>query len=139
MLTWWSRTPQNYAKTLPGFTADPREAIRDAARQTNRRARELGLVCAVLDAFEGYEGLLDRARHAQKIDEFKFWVEIAGILGIEQIQIPAAFNPAEEVSGEHDVIVADLREVCDIGLSVSPAVKVSQTGTGVGGELYCKE
>jgi 4-hydroxyphenylpyruvate dioxygenase len=84
------------------------------------------LVCAVLDAFEGYEGLIDRQRHADKIDEFKFWVEIAGILGIEQIQIPAAFNPEAEVSGDFELIASDLREVCDIGLGVSPPVKVSE-------------
>jgi hypothetical protein len=78
----------------------------------------------VLDAFEGYEGLLDRTRHDEKIEEFKFWVELCGILGIEQIQIPATFDPADVASGDLDLIVADLREVADIGLSVSPPVKV---------------
>lgn len=119
-------SPQNYAKTFTGFTSE-RDAIREAARRTNQRARELGLVCAVLDAFEGYEGLLDRQRHAEKIDAFRFWVEVAGILGIEQIQIPAAFDGAEVVSGDRELIASDLREVCDIGLGVSPPIKVSES------------
>lgn len=117
--------PQGYAKTLPGFPSE-RDAIREATRQANARARSLGLVVAVLDAFEGYEGLVDRAAHARKVDEFAFWVELAGILGAELIQIPATFDPAEVASGERALIVADLREVCDVGLSVSPPVKVSR-------------
>lgn len=85
----------------------------------------MGLALAVLDAFEGYEGLLDRTKHAEKIEDFKFWVELCGILGVECIQIPATFGSAETTSGDEKVIIDDLREVADIGLSVVPNVKVS--------------
>ncbi|GAA6049865.1 hypothetical protein JCM3770_004221 [Rhodotorula araucariae] len=121
--------PQRYAKTLTGFS-DPRDALREAARQTNRRARALGLVCVVLDAFEGYEGLVDRARHDELVNEFAFWVELCGILGIEQIQIPASFVPADKATRDVELVVADLRELADIGLSVSPPVKIAYEPLG---------
>ncbi|ORY90314.1 xylose isomerase-like protein [Leucosporidium creatinivorum] len=120
---------ENYAKTLQGFD-DVQDAIREAARQTNERARSLNLVCVALDAFEGYEGLIDRARHDEKIKEFKFWIELCGILGIEQIQIPATYDPLDVASGDLDLIVADLREVSDIGLSVSPPIKIAYEPLG---------
>ncbi|BGP37644.1 hypothetical protein JCM10449v2_001561 [Rhodotorula kratochvilovae] len=120
---------EGYANTLTGFK-DPRDALREAARQTNRRARELNLVCVVLDAFENFEGLLDRERRAQRIEDFRFWVEIAGILGIENIQIPASFEQEDQTTGDIEVIVADLRELADIGLSVSPPVKIAYEPLG---------
>ncbi|GAA6019104.1 hypothetical protein JCM10207_006544 [Rhodosporidiobolus poonsookiae] len=120
---------QNYAKTLEGFSNE-RDAIREAARQTNVRARELGLVCVVLDAFEGYEGLIDRKRHEELVDEWRFWVELCGILGIEHIQIPASFAPKEKATGDLDTIVADLQKLADIGLSVTPPVKIAYEPLG---------
>lgn len=92
---------------------------------TSQRARTLGLTLSVLDAFEGYEGLIDLNKHAEKIEAFKYWIELCGILGIEYIQIPATFEPADTASGDEYVIIKDLREVADIGLSVIPNVKVS--------------
>lgn len=93
---------------------------------TSLRARALGLALTVLDAFEGYEGLIDRKEHAEKVESFKFWVELCGIMGIEYIQIPATFHPADIASGDEKLIIDDLRVVADIGLSVTPPVKVSR-------------
>jgi len=124
---------QGYAKTLTGFD-DLKDSIRHVARLTSQRARALGLALTVLDAFEGYEGLIDRKKHAEKVEFFRFWVEICGILGIEYIQIPATFEPKEVATGEEMVIVEDLRIVADIGLSVTPSVKVgSETVLGAKG------
>lgn len=114
---------QNYAKSLTSFS-NPRDALREAARRVNQRAQSLGLVCAVLDAFEGYEGLLDREQHDRLVDDFKFWVELCGIMGIEMVQVPASFETSEKATDDVDVLVADLRELADIGLSVSPPIKV---------------
>ncbi|GAA5893578.1 hypothetical protein JCM6882_007854 [Rhodosporidiobolus microsporus] len=116
---------ENYAKTLPTFSSSPLDAIREAARQTNTRARELNLVCVCLDAFENYEGLVDRKKHAARVEDFRFWVELCGILEIEHIQIPASFATKEEASGDLELIAEDLRELADIGLSVSPPVKIA--------------
>ncbi|GAA6043174.1 hypothetical protein JCM8097_008708 [Rhodosporidiobolus ruineniae] len=120
---------EGYANTLTGFS-NKRDALREAARQTALRARDLGIVLVVLDAFEGYEGLLDRKRHDELVDEYRFWVELAGIMGIEQIQIPATFEPKEKTAGDIDQIVNDLKELVDIGLSVSPPVKIAYEPLG---------
>ncbi|BGO90248.1 hypothetical protein NBRC10512_004769 [Rhodotorula toruloides] len=120
---------ENYAKSLTSFS-NPRDALREAARRVNQRAQSLGLVCAVLDAFEGYEGLLDREQHDRLVDDFKFWVELCGIMGIEMVQVPASFETSEKATDDVDVLVADLRELADIGLSVSPPIKMAYEPLG---------
>lgn len=114
---------QGYAKTLDGFSSSPRDAVRAAARETNRIALELGLVLVAIDAFEGYDGSTDREQHTVLLDEFRFWVELCGIMGIEQIQVPANFG-GDLASPDVDLIASDLRELADIGLSVTPAISV---------------
>lgn len=80
----------------------------------------------MLDAFENFEGLIDRRSFAAKIEEFRFWVEISTILGIEIIQVPASFEPATVATGDEKQIIFDLQTLADIGLSVVPAINVSQ-------------
>lgn len=88
------------------------------------------MALTVLDAFENYEGLLDRSKHEDKIEDFKFWVEICVILGVETIQIPATFEEANITSGDEKLIINDLREVADIGLSVIPPIKIAYEPLG---------
>ncbi|KAI5476097.1 3-dehydroshikimate dehydratase [Pseudohyphozyma bogoriensis] len=117
-----------YAKSLKVDSSDPKDALREAARQTNALARELGLVLAAIDAFEGYEGLVDRTRHAALVEDFKFWVELCGIMGIEIIQIPATFDPKATL--DESLVVPDLRELCDLGLAASPPVQIAYEPMG---------
>ncbi|KAM0752621.1 xylose isomerase-like protein [Meredithblackwellia eburnea MCA 4105] len=121
---------EGLAKTLPGYSSNPKDAIREAARQTNTLARSLGLALMVMDAFEGYEGLKDRKKHDELVEDFKFWVELCGILGIEMIQIPATFHPKEQLSEDLEVHAEDLRKLCDIGLSVTPNIKIAYEPMG---------
>ncbi|PWN36980.1 xylose isomerase-like protein [Meira miltonrushii] len=120
---------EGYAKTLEGYN-DPKEAIREVARLCNERAHSLGLVLTVLDAFENYEGLIDRSKHVEQFEDFQFWIELCGIMGIEYIQIPASFQPTDLLSKDEDLIIEDLRKVADAGLSVIPPVKIAYEPLG---------
>ncbi|MCJ1247510.1 hypothetical protein MMC30_004724 [Trapelia coarctata] len=75
--------------------------------------RRISIVC--LQPFRHYEGLRDRQRHAERIEEMKLWIHLAEILGTDLIGIPSTFLPKTEASGDLDLITQNLREVADLG------------------------
>lgn len=101
------------AKDLPGG-ATPENHI-EAAHYIRSLCddREVTIMC--LQPFMHYDGLRDRARHAERIEEMKLWIEMAKILGTNLIAIPSTCLSADEVSGDFELIVHDMREVADLG------------------------
>ncbi|KAM0752618.1 xylose isomerase-like protein [Meredithblackwellia eburnea MCA 4105] len=114
-----------YSKRNSNYNSDPRSTTIEIAHQINKLAHSLGISFVALDAFDGYEGLKDRQKHSLLIEKFKFWTELCQILGIQLILVPASFSSEEDVTGDADVISSDLRELCDIGLLVSPPIKIA--------------
>jgi 4-hydroxyphenylpyruvate dioxygenase len=70
-----------------------------------------------------YEGLKDRARHAERIEEMKLWFQLAHALRTSNIQIPASFLPKEEITNDINVVIGDLREVADLGAHEQPPLR----------------
>jgi 4-hydroxyphenylpyruvate dioxygenase len=101
----------------------PRSAQIAAARRILRlcRARDIEIIC--LQPFSQYDGLLDRAEHARRLEQLQFWIQLAHELETDIIQIPANFLPARYVTEDLDVIASDLREVADMGLRATPPVR----------------
>lgn len=99
------------AKSLPGGP-NPNNLIL-AAQQIRSMcdARRLPIIC--MQPFMHYEGLIDRARHAERIEEFKLWLRLSNILGTDLIAIPSNFL-GSGITGDWDLIVSDLREVADL-------------------------
>ncbi|PYH87760.1 3-dehydroshikimate dehydratase [Aspergillus ellipticus CBS 707.79] len=93
-----------------------------AARDARDLCDESGLEVIGLQPFIFYEGLIDRQVHAEKIEKLKTWFKLVKILGTDTIQIPSNFQP-EGISGDLDLIVADMTEVADLGLKEEPVVK----------------
>ncbi|KAK0750369.1 xylose isomerase-like protein [Schizothecium vesticola] len=85
------------------------------------KARSIEIVC--LQPFAHYEGLLDRAHHERRLEQLVFWIQLAHTLETDLIQIPASFLPADQVSGDPELIVSDLRKVADMGLAASPPIR----------------
>ncbi|KAJ4305373.1 hypothetical protein N0V90_000904 [Kalmusia sp. IMI 367209] len=83
----------------------------------------LGLDIICLQPFMHYEGLLDRSKHAKRIEEMHLWIQLAKVLGTDLIQVPSSFLSKEEISSDTDLIVSDLREIADIGLKQSPTIR----------------
>jgi 4-hydroxyphenylpyruvate dioxygenase len=83
--------------------------------------RNLAIIC--LQPFWHYEGLIDRAEHARRIEKLKLWFKLAKALGTDIIQIPASYLPKEQITGDLDVVVKDLQQVADMGLKETPAIK----------------
>jgi 4-hydroxyphenylpyruvate dioxygenase len=81
----------------------------------------LEIIC--LQPFMHYEGLRDRQRHAERIEEMKVWMQLAKVLGTDIIQVPSSFISEEECSGDVDLIASDLREIADMGLQQNPVIR----------------
>jgi 4-hydroxyphenylpyruvate dioxygenase len=82
-----------------------------------------GLEIIALQPFMHYEGLRDRAWHAQRVAEMKLWLKLAKILGTDLIQIPSSFLDESIITGDREVIVADLREIADLGMREDPTMR----------------
>ncbi|KAL1887376.1 hypothetical protein Sste5346_010256 [Sporothrix stenoceras] len=99
------------------------EQLLAAASHCYDTCQRNGLEVLDLQPFLFYEGLLDRAQHARLIEKMKVWLQLAKRLHTTTIQIPANFLPADQLTGDFDVIAADLRLVADMGAAETPAVR----------------
>lgn len=108
-----------FARSVAGIessdtTPSPAQLI-EAADRVRELCSTQGLAIIGLQPFLFYEGLLDRDEHRARIEKLKVWFEIADALDTDTIQIPSNFLPAEQLSGDMSVIVADMVEVADLG------------------------
>ncbi|KAI4652622.1 3-dehydroshikimate dehydratase [Alternaria viburni] len=83
----------------------------------------LGLEIICLQPFMHYEGLLDRKRHAERVEEMKLWMQLAHVLRTDIVQVPSSFLPPNQTSSDTDLIVSDLREIADLGLQQTPIIR----------------
>lgn len=93
--------------------------------------RDIRIVC--LQPFMHYEGLRDRQRHDQRVEEMKFWIGLAKVLRTHIISIPSTCLSEEQVSGDLDLIVSDMQEVTDLAAAdgISIAYEALAWGTFV--------
>ena len=99
------------------------ESLSRAAETIKTLCGQRKLEIIGLQPFLHYEGLLDRNEHAQRIKKLKLWFELAKALGTDLIQIPGNFLPTEQITGDLDVVIRDLREVADMGAQQSPVIR----------------
>ncbi|KAI5199999.1 xylose isomerase-like protein [Aureobasidium subglaciale] len=88
-----------------------------AAREAKRICDENHLTVIGLQPFLFYEGLRDRQQHDRLIEKLHVWFDIVDILGTDIIQIPSNFLPKDQLTGDMNVIVADMVEVANLGAS----------------------
>lgn len=104
---------QYLARGLPG--GETRETIIAAAHVARVLCSERGISIICLQPFMHYEGLRDRQKHNEKVEEMKLWIELALALNTHLISIPSTCLSTEEVSGDIELIVQDLQEVAELG------------------------
>ena len=109
----------------PSGTSFPNSTTHDerllaAATYINTLCVRFDLTVLCLQPFMHYEGLLDRSAHATRITELKIWMRLADCLQTDLIQIPSSFLPQTHCTSNLDLIVADLREIADLGLQHNP-------------------
>ncbi|PVI05543.1 xylose isomerase-like protein [Periconia macrospinosa] len=62
-------------------------------------------------------------KHDELIEKIHFWFRIVKELKTTTIQIPANFLPADQLTGDMDVIVGDLRQLADLGSKENPQIR----------------
>ena len=110
-------------KKLHNTEEPTNEQILNAAEHANQLLDAAGLTVIGLQPFLFYDGLLDRQQHAKLIEKIKLWFQIAKRLRTNTIQIPANFLPADQLTGDINIIASDLRELADLGLKEEPQIR----------------
>jgi 4-hydroxyphenylpyruvate dioxygenase len=116
------QTPE-HASATSEHGSSSREQLLKAAGVVRGICEGNGLEIISLQPFLFYEGLVDRKEHAAMIQKLQLWFEIAKVLGTDVIQIPTQFRRDNGVTGDLDVIVADMVEIADLGQKESPPIK----------------
>ncbi|KAM0542089.1 hypothetical protein ACHAPJ_012952 [Fusarium lateritium] len=111
------------SKKLYSVESPSNDQILLAASHIRQLLSKLNLTVIGLQPFLFYEGLLDRDQHARLLEKVKLWFKIAKALGTNTIQIPANFLPADQLTGDMDVIVGDLVQLADLGLKEEPQIR----------------
>lgn len=111
------------ARQLHGVDQPNNDQILSAAQHARRILDEVRLTVIGLQPFLFYEGLLDRKQHAALIEKIHLWFHIAKHLNTNTIQIPANFLPADQLTGDMDVITGDLLELADLGSKQNPPIR----------------
>ncbi|KAK3045860.1 hypothetical protein LTR09_012614 [Extremus antarcticus] len=108
-------TPPNEADEL---------SILQAAKDIRKRCDALGLTVIVLQPFNSYDGLLDEEAHRRAIRRWLQWLTLAHALACDMIQMPSNFM-LSGITGDFDKVVADLVEIADLALAMSPPVRIA--------------
>ncbi|KAF2157167.1 sugar phosphate isomerase [Myriangium duriaei CBS 260.36] len=109
------------ADSSPAGRSQP--GLKSAAAAVRSMCDRLNLFIINIQPFSQYEGLRDRSKHDARIEELKFWFEVADILKTDIISIPANFLPESEITGELNVIVSDLQKAADLGAARNPPIR----------------
>lgn len=110
------------AKKIAGHDVASPEELADAAKHVRQVCDAAHLEIISLQPFAFYEGLLDRKKHDELIEKIQVWFRLVKILGTTHIQIPGNFLPAEQLTGDMNVIVKDFQQLADLGLKEEPQV-----------------
>lgn len=108
-------------KSMPGGDQPSNQLAAAAVIRQLCDDRELSILC--LQPFMHYEGLLNRELHRKRLNDARFWVHLAHILGTDMILLPSSFLSPSEVSSDMDLIVQDMGEIAEIGLKATPVIR----------------
>lgn len=111
------------ARKLSGNDTPGPEHLLQVAEHVYSVCKGLDLDIIGLQPFLFYEGLKDREQQTRLIEKMKFWFQLAKKLHTTTIQIPANFLPAEQLTDDLDIIVADLQQVADMGAAENPPIR----------------
>jgi 4-hydroxyphenylpyruvate dioxygenase len=117
-------------RSSPATVTPPRDAVLAAATQIRGHCEKLGVTVLNLQPLRFYEGLVNRKKRNQILDEVvPIWMDALTILGADTILVPSNFLPEEPATelpqtvGDFDIIVEDLRELAARGAQHQPTIK----------------
>lgn len=115
---------------VPANFAPSRDSVLAAAHQIREQCDSLEIVILNLQPLRFYEGLVDRKKRNQILDEvLPVWMDALKILGADTILVPSNFLPEDpetglpQTIGDLDIIVEDLRELAIRGAQHEHSIK----------------
>ncbi|KAK4500580.1 hypothetical protein PRZ48_008769 [Zasmidium cellare] len=96
----------------------------NAAKDIQQQCQNLGLDIFVLQPFAFYEGLTDPDAHRSAVQRWAHWLELADALKCDIIQMPSNFQ-LSGTTGNMDRVIADMVEIADMALAVTPPVRIA--------------
>ncbi|KAF9075984.1 xylose isomerase-like protein [Rhodocollybia butyracea] len=97
--------------------------LKEAARQTRVLLDELDLEAVSLSPLMNFEGQIDRAAHAERLNEGKLWLELCHLLRAPFLQIPGTMLPLDKLSD--DLIITDLAEFAELASKFEPSIQIA--------------
>ncbi|PBL00734.1 sugar phosphate isomerase [Armillaria gallica] len=131
---FWEDLVYAAKKINPTSTEKDEATMLQAARYAKELCDKNGLVVMALQPFLNYDGLLDETKHQENITKLKLWFKVAKILGTDLIQVPSQMN-LEGTTGNFDKLVADIREIGELGLKEDPPVRFAYEALAWGAHL----
>jgi 4-hydroxyphenylpyruvate dioxygenase len=110
------------AESMPGGSSNHDNQLA-AARILLDLCDERDLEIIALQPFMHYGALIDRDEHKRRVKEMDLFIQLAHILGTDLILLPSSFLGEKKVSGDLHMLVADMREIADLGLQESPPMR----------------
>ncbi|KAJ5606825.1 hypothetical protein N7537_003444 [Penicillium hordei] len=115
---------------VPATLVPSRDSVLAAAHKIRQQCDTLEVVILNLQPLRFYEGLVDRKRRNQILDEvLPIWMDALKILGADTILVPSNFLPEDpetglpQTVGDLDIIVEDLRELATRGARHEHSIK----------------
>ncbi|KAJ9488783.1 hypothetical protein VN97_g4504, partial [Penicillium thymicola] len=115
---------------VPATSVPSRDSVLAAAHQIREQCDALEIIILNLQPLRFYEGLVDRKKRNQILDEvLPIWIDALKILGADTILVPSNFLPSDpetglpQTVGDMDIIVEDLRELAARGAQHEHPIK----------------
>ncbi|KAJ5212998.1 hypothetical protein N7449_000167 [Penicillium cf. viridicatum] len=115
---------------VPATLVPSRDSVLAAAHQIRHQCDTLEIAILNLQPLRFYEGLVDRKKRNQILDEvLPIWMDALKILGADTILVPSNFLPEDpetglpQTVGDLDIIVEDLRELATRGAQHEHSIK----------------
>ena len=93
----------------------------DAARKISGLCTAHRIQVIAFVSFQNFEGNLSPLN--ERLRKADSWLAIARALGAEYLQVPSMYD--RNISGDHEVIVSELRQLADLASASGPAVKIA--------------
>ncbi|KAJ7261873.1 xylose isomerase-like protein [Mycena rebaudengoi] len=131
---FWEDLVYSAKKIAPGSDEKDEAAILQATWHVRELCDKNGLVVVCLQPFMNYEGTLDHAAHDALIVKLRLWFKVVKVLGTDLIQIPSQMN-SDGTTGDMAKIVADLKQIAELGLKEDPPVRFAYEALSWGAHL----
>jgi len=71
------------------------------------------------------KGLRDRQAHSQRLEELALWCELARTLRTDLIGLPSSFLSKDEIRGDFEILIEDLRQAAHVAALQSPPIRLA--------------